>query len=212
MIYKITNLLSTSVTVEDLGIILPAGGSCTVRADAWSRSQHGPELERKRWIRADKQFVPGRPPTPVLPSRRVSSPPPPPQAVPSRGEPFSESGVETPRVAGVVLSQESFDRHLRNQEELMKMMASLMGAVPSGLDRIQKTIAAMPAPAVVPYRPGSIQAHEFSPAARGDDPMFLPSKIVPEDAKVAIKVQEGESKADVESASKALRKARGKKL
>lgn len=206
MLYKITNMLSTSVTVEDLGINLPAGGTCTVRADAWSRSNDARNLEAQRWVKADKQFVAGRAPPHVLPARAPAVPPRP------VGPPVAQR-VDSPVVApaGVVVSQESFDRYLRNQEELMQMMSSLMGSVPSGLDQINKSIKAMPAPAVVPYRPGSVQAHEFSPTARGADPMFIPTRIVPEDAKSAIKVQEGEVATDVSSASAALKKARGGK-
>lgn len=204
MLYKITNLLSTSVTVGDLGINLPAGGTANVRADAWGRSNDARDLEGKRWVRADKQFVPGRPPVPVHPAPRPLDPP------PYVAEPVSQSGVETPRVAGVVVSQESFDRYLRNQEELMKMMSSLMGQVPAGLEQINKTIRDMPAPAVVPFRPGMVHAHETSPVARGADPMFIPTKIIPEDAKAAIKVQEGEAKG-VDDAAEALKNLRGRK-
>jgi len=209
MLYKITNLLSTSLTVEDLGIRLDSRASCTVRAEEWARSSDARELEAKKWVRADKQYVNGRSPNPVLPQRPVSAPPvqvpqDPPMA------PHSQSRIDTPVVPMVAVSQESFDRHLKNQEELMKMMASLMGQVPAGLDQINKTIKEMPQPAVVPFRPGMVQSHEVSPVARGADPMFIPTKIVPDDAKAAIKVQEGQVEADVGSNVDALKKMRKK--
>lgn len=208
MLYKITNLLSTSVTVEDLGIILQARSTCTVRADDWARSNDARDLEAKRWVRADKQFVEGRPPVPVVPVRSVIAPVRQiPQDPPSQ-PPHSMSKIDTPPAMGVPVSQESFDRFIKNQEEIMKMMTGLAGAVPSGLDQINKSIKAMPAPAVVPYRPGSVQAHEYSPAARGADPMFIPSKIVPDDAQSAIKVTEGEVKTDVGGNVDALKKMR----
>lgn len=206
MLYKITNLLSTSVTVEDLGIRLDAKGTCTVRADSWMQSNDARDLEAKRWIRADKQFVQGMPPPSVVAPPR----PPPPKLIP-QDPPQSQSRIDTPSVAGVPISQESFDRFLRNQEELMKMVTGIAGAVPAGMDAINKSIQAMPAPAVIPFRPGSVQAHEFSPSARGDDPMFIPTAIVPKDAKANIKVQEGEAKADVNASAEALKKARGKR-
>lgn len=208
MLYKITNLLSTSVTVEDLGIILQARSTCTVRADDWARSNDAHNLEAKRWVRADKQFVEGRPPAPVpvhaviTPVRQV------PQDVPA---PHSAPRTDTPPTAGVPISQESFDRFIKNQEEIMKMMTGLAGAVPSGLDQINKSIQSMPAPAVVPFRPGQMHAHEISPTGRGADPMFIPSKILPEDAKTAIKVTEGEVDTDLNANTDALRKARGKR-
>jgi hypothetical protein len=124
--------------------------------------------------------------------------------------PVSQSRIDTPAVSGVPVSQESFDRFLKNQEELMRMMTGLAGAVPAGMDQINKSIQAMPAPAVVPYRPGSVQAHEYSPSARGADPMFIPTKIVPDDAQANIKVQEGEVQTDVGSSVDALRKMRKK--
>jgi hypothetical protein len=210
MLYKITNLLSTSVTVEDLGIILPARGSCNVRADVWSGSNDGRDLEARRWIRADKQFVAGRPPVATVPHRPAPVVVPPVPLDP----PLPESGIPTPMAAPPVsVSQESFDRFLKNQEEIMKMMTGLAGSVPAGIEKIEKRIQDMPAPAVIPFRPGMNQphAHEFSSAAAGADPMFIPSRIVPDDAKSAIKVQEGEAKADVSSATDALKKLRGKK-
>jgi len=206
MLYKITNLLSTSLTVEDLGILLPAKGSCTVRADSWAQSNDARSLEAKRWVRADKQYVQGRPPPSVTSVHR-----PPSAMVPQDpSPPVSQSRIDTPAVSGVPVSQESFDRFLKNQEELMRMMTGLAGAVPEGMDRINKSIQAMPAPAVVPYRPGSVQAHEYSPSARGADPMFIPTKIVPDDAQANIKVQEGEVQTDVGSSVDALRKMRKK--
>lgn len=210
MLYKITNLLSTSVTVEDLGVILPARGTCTVRGEDWAGSNDGRDLEAKRWIRADKQFVAGRPPVATVPHR-----PAPAVVLQAPADPpLPESGIPTPMAAPPVpVSQESFDRFLKNQEEIMKMMVGLAGSVPAGIDQINRTIQAMPAPAVIPFRPGQNQphAHEYSPAARGADPMFIPKKIVPEDAKAAIKVQEGEAEADVGAKADALKKARGKK-
>jgi hypothetical protein len=206
MLYKITNLLSTSLTVEDLGILLPAKGSCTVRADSWAQSNDARSLEAKRWVRADKQYVQGQPPPSVVSVHR-----PPPAMVPQDPPPpVSQSRIDTPAVSGVPVSQESFDRFLKNQEELMRMMTGLAGAVPAGMDQINKSIQAMPAPAVVPYRPGSVQAHEYSPSARGADPMFIPTKIVPDDAQANIKVQEGEVQTDVGSSVDALRKMRKK--
>lgn len=210
MLYKITNLLSTSVTVEDLGIILPARGSCNVRASDWAGSNDARDLEARRWVRADKQFVAGRAPVVTVPQR-----PPPVVVSPAPLDPpLPESGVLTPVVVPPVpVSQDSFDRFLKNQEEIMKMMTGLAGSVPAGIEKIEKRIQEMPAPAVIPFRPGMNQphAHEFSPAAAGADPMFIPSKIVPEDAKTAIKVQEGEAKADVSSAVDALKRTRQKK-
>lgn len=208
MLYKITNLLSTSLTVEDLGILLPARGSCTVRADSWAQSNDARDLEAKRWVRADKQYVQGQPPPPVV-SARPAPPPMVPQDPPPA--PHSQSRVDTPPSAGVPVSQESFDRFVRNQEELMKMMAGLAGAVPAGMDAINKSIQAMPAPAVVPFRPGMVHSHEISPVARGADPMFIPASIVPKDAQANIKVDEGEVQTDVGSNVETLRKARGKK-
>jgi hypothetical protein len=206
MLYKITNLLSTSLTVEDLGILLPAKGSCTVRADSWAQSNDARSLEAKRWVRADKQYVQGQPPSSVMSVRQ-----PPSALVPQDpSPPVSQSRIDTPAVSGVPVSQESFDRFLKNQEELMRMMTGLAGAVPAGMDQINKSIQAMPAPAVVPYRPGSVQAHEYSPSARGADPMFIPTKIVPDDAQANIKVQEGEVQTDVGSSVDALRKMRKK--
>lgn len=210
MLYKITNLLATSVTVEDLGIILPARGSCNVRATDWAGSNDARDLEARRWVRADKQFVAGRPPVATVPHR-----PPPVVVSPAPLDPphLPESGVLTPVAAPPVpVSQESFDRFLKNQEEIMKMMTGLAGSVPAGIEKIEKRIQEMPAPAVIPFRPGMNQphAHEFSSAATGADPMFIPSKIVPDDAKSAIKVQEGEAKADVGAATDALKKLRKK--
>lgn len=204
MFYKITNLLSTSVTVEDLGVRLNARESCTVRADSWAQSNDARDLEAKRWVRADKQFVQGDPPPAMSVHRQPQRPliplDPPPAA--------SQAQVSAPPALGVSVSQESFDRFLKNQEELMRMVTGIAGAVPAGMDQINKTIAAMPAPAVVPYRPGSIQAHEYSPAARGADPMFIPASIVPKDAQANIKVQEGEVQTDVGSSVDALKKMR----
>jgi hypothetical protein len=204
MFYKITNLLSTSVVVEDLGVRLNARGSCTVRADSWAQSNDARDLEAKRWVRADKQYVQGR----SSPSLAIPHPQPPKLVPQDPLPPAPQSTPAVPPASGIPISQESFDRFLRNQEELMKMMAGLAGSVPEKFDQINKSIQAMPAPAVVPYRPGSVQAHEYSPAARGSDPMFIPASIVPKDAQANIKVQEGEVESDVGSNVDALKRMR----
>ena len=55
MVYRITNVLNTSLTIEDLGFILSAGESRRISAEAYSRSE---DIKRQsRFIKVDTMYV-----------------------------------------------------------------------------------------------------------------------------------------------------------
>jgi hypothetical protein len=57
MLYKITNILNTSLTIEDLGLMLSAGESRRISADAYSKSE---DIRRhSRFIKVDAIYAAG---------------------------------------------------------------------------------------------------------------------------------------------------------
>ena len=174
-IYRVTNLLNTSLSIEDLGIILAAGGSTNISADAHARSE---DLRRlQRYVRVDPIYIC----TSATP-RRADPIFPPPSSIPSPVPPPSND------ISALNAKIDS----------LVSMVQRLTGAVEN-----------IPAPAVVPFRPGMEHAHEIS--VRGSDPMFIPSSIVPDGTEAHIKPHESEVSKDVSQARDALKKVRGKR-
>ena len=192
VLYKLTNLLTTAVIVEDLGVRMEPRGSATVRAEDWARSNDGARLESQGCVRVDRQFSPSTGPAPrPIPAVRH------PEAAPD------------PKVSIVNLSQASFDQFLRNQEELLRMLVVMSGSVP---DAARKAVEDGFAKAGPPSPPpmAAHQPHATPSALKDDAPMYIPSKIVPDVIVAGVKSQVKESDSSVDDSADALRRLRNK--
>lgn len=180
MKYQITNLLHTSLTIEDIGVVLQsAGGKDSIKIlpeQTYHSSRIIKKYERQKWVSTKiildgpKKSIPVWPFSStseiVAPRRPPSSPPPPSPSAPN----------------------ESF-HHLETK-----------------LDKILDLLRMSSTPSAV--RTAFIPSAVSAPS----EPMFVPSKILPESAEVRINVKESEmDSSGMDEKIEALRKARRRK-
>ncbi len=185
--YEVTNLLPTSLTIEDIGVNLqPAGGtqsSKVLSEHTYKASRHIRSCEQRKWVKVvvRRAFVPR--PIPVWPfSKAPPAPaPPPPPSTPAASRPSRSEVV----LAGLIQKLEIL------------------------INRVQSAPTSSPAPQQTLLAPARARlAEDVSVAA---DPLFIPSSIVPTTAEVRIRVDESTTeKGDFESGTDALRKLRKK--
>lgn len=188
---RITNLINGDVVIEDLGIRLPGKGSYRdVPIEAVAASRDLPL--HARFVKITDVYGsgdPGRPKKmPFWPFIKTMEPGPDPGPPPSRdlsGLQRSLSNIE-----GYL--RELLERPAPPHPEVLAAHLRSIGSrtdVPDGLPG-------------APNLPGT---------GSGDHPMFVPSSIVPKEAKAKIKVrEEAVDKDDLDDGVAALRRARGK--
>ncbi len=187
--YEVTNLLPTSLTIEDIGVNLqPAGGSSSTRVlseHTYKSSTHIRSCEQRKWVKVviRKSFDPK--PIPVWP--------------------FSKAPAPAQSPPPIVVSAPS-----HSETVLMGLIHKLEGLV----NRAQ-TVAVAPAAAPVSSQAPMVDStptlRVVEKVIEAPEPMFIPSRIVPQNAEVRIRVDES-SKDDDEFASgaDALRSLRKK--
>lgn len=192
--YKIFNLLNTSIKIEDLGITLQSRGGqdgvCTISSDSYNRSSSLKDLLNKKWVSAQPVHT-------VVTNSHV------PTRVPQASPPD-----DSLRDSNAVSIQNDI-RALNSKFD--EMLAAFRTA--------SQTPAPAPAPAPVyiqvpmqtgSYTPGQHQTHISS---QPDNPIFIPSSIVPKGADVHISSNEESSAVeDFEDSLAALKAARKKKV
>jgi len=191
MNYQIQNLLHTSLIIEDIGVTLQAiGGQDSIRIipdRLYTSSRLLIEYQNKKWVRISvcNQEAPRMPIWPF--SKPPAAPPP----IPPPPPPSSPVQVSSPASDEVRALRGSVDILTRKINELLQQ-----GPI------FQAPIQAYRAP--VQDIPDSLQTV--------DEPMFLPSSIVPKTADVRIQVTETESESkDFDSSLDALKQARKRK-
>lgn len=191
---KITNLIPGDVVIEDLGVRLRGRGDSSIvptEAAAASRDL----AKNSRFVRVETIRV--QDPVPFWPF------------VKERVEP--QPGRQRPPVLEDPVRQSS------ELVELKRYLSSINQALQSLLERpapappevVAAHVRTAQSVAVLPA--GLPGAPNLPGAGSGSDPMFIPSKIVPDDASASIKVkEESVVKDDFEDGLDALRKARRK--
>jgi hypothetical protein len=177
--YKIINEACADVTVEDLRVHLPGRGSWSIVLAA--------SLEASKDFGKVRHLVRLEPvrderKMPVWPF--IKAPEPEPARIPAPGKP-----VELDELV----------RSVRGIEQALKEL--LLRPSPAPADVVAAHVHAIGQRGGIPAGlPG---------ADPSDDPMFIPSKIVPDSAEADIQVREGEvRKDDFDAAAAALRRAR----
>lgn len=191
IVYRITNILLTSIKIEDLGLLLPSGKSVIISADSHSRSE---DLRRnERWIKSDIIHISNKVKPPKVHQKVIIVPEP----------------VRKPPTF-------SCDSKIESQlNEIQKMLFQMMDASLAQTSEIKKKIEEVPNPAVVPFRPGMLHHHEYSQQSTtkpvyGDVPMFIPSTVVPDINISGTKTSDSEIDKDVDLTLDALKKLRKK--
>ena len=82
-VYLVTNRLSTSLLIHDIGVRLDAGGSKLLPEQTYNASKTIQEYILKGWVNVSQRQTPVKPPVPVWPFSKAPSPPPPPPMPPS---------------------------------------------------------------------------------------------------------------------------------
>lgn len=175
MMYLVTNRLSTSLIIEDIGVRLGASGGSKLISDyTYNASRHIKEYEQKKWVSIATRPSPAvKAPIPIWP---FSATPPP---VQTAHAPSSEVTI----LHGLVAKLENIIHSLHSAPRAAVPVAT------SGLP----TYSSVPQP------------------QPSDEPMFIPSVIVPSvvDMKINVATTESENK-DFDSGLEALKKARKK--
>jgi hypothetical protein len=185
--YKVTNLLSTSLKIEDLGIILQArggnDGSCVISSDSCDRSVSLRELRQKRWVSVHPLHA----------------------SIPSNIKPQTTAQPQEPQEPQIDISA------LQNEIRSMNSRFDEVLAALKSVSQQAPIAAAAPVIIHVPVQMGSSGQSHFheNPSS---DPMFIPSSIVPKDANVHINTNEESSSVDgFDDSLAALKAARKKK-
>jgi hypothetical protein len=196
-LYKLTNLSNTSHVIEDLGVNLPGKGStCVVNADAADRSKRLASLLTANTI--NKQ--PHKNEMKIWP-RNVQPKPPP------------EASAETSEVSELKREISKLGSRIDNLGSKLDTLISLVEEGVSSLsDRISTEIQSVQIQAQAPVKSRNTQTSAASGVPEivedPDEPMFIPSQIVPEGTKGRININEGEEKKDLSAAKSRLRAAR----
>ena len=188
--YKLTNLLITSLNIEDLGIILQARGGedsiRTITSDSYERSSKLKEFIRNKWVSAHEVAV---------------------------STPRTRHKIQAPIKAPDLSPQLQSSDVVALQDEL-RAMNSRFDEILTAL----KSIPSAPPPVIVhvPVHTASSN-NEYVNSKNSDipslsDPIFIPSSIVPKDANVQINTNsESSSGHGFDDSLAALKAARKKK-
>jgi hypothetical protein len=172
-LYRITNILNTSLTIEDLGLILSAGESRRITAEAYSRSE---DIRRySRFVRVDTIYVAGQ-------------------------GPITNSGSEKPIVTGPI--QKSNLVHT-----IVKDVAQDTTYLEKKLDDIYSMLSTL----MNRKTPEVQQVQVLSKSVETlNDPMFIPSSIVPAGVEFSTQASEQQVDKDIGNSTSALKKLRKK--
>lgn len=182
-LYRITNILNTSLTIEDLGLILAAGEQRLVSADAYSRSE---DIQRQsRYLKTHVICVANTDTedkiiTRVSHERPIVT--------------FPAASVKQ-NLSSAVVNDSSAD--ISGLEKKIDGLYSLLNKLVSKSEVVitQKTFV----------NPNISNESIGAP----EDPMFIPKSIVP-DAKLSTKATETQIDRDIGDSKSALKKARNK--
>lgn len=173
MLWRVTNLLSTSVSIEDLGITLQArggeDGSTSITDEAKRSSRSLSLLQNAKWVSVVLHNS-----SPKMPMWPISKPPPPPAVFPSVAvAPPPALPVIAPPVMPV---DPVMLETIRRLESTIAELASVIRSVPTSV------AVSVPGNPIVASIPNA-------------DPQFIPNNIVPTDVNVEINAKSKETEA-----------------
>lgn len=181
--YRIVNQIASGVTLEDLRVHLPGKGSWAV--------VHAASADASKDLRENRHLVE------LKPFRTERSMP---------VWPF----IKSPPTGKALLSKPSL-----NPQEMEKLLQSVQG-IEAALQELLGRPSPVPASVLAAHVHAIRQRGGIPPGLPGgpdpaDDPMFIPSRIVPTGMEADIQAQEGEvRKDDFQEGADALREARKK--
>jgi hypothetical protein len=184
---KITNLVNYAISVEDIGVMLPGrGSSCIVELEAANKSINLLEKVRLKQVLAK----------PVQPIMSVWP------FIKRQPEPVAkvEQIVPVQKVEQTnKIMEDKFDQLNQQVNKLVELIGSgvsILSSIPQ-IQTVQTQIATQ-------IQSQTIKENELK--VNMQEPMFIPSKIIPDDAKANVKISKSEIKTDVDSSVDALKK------
>ena len=199
MAWRVSNLLNTSLSVEDLGITLQARGgtdsSVTISDESRYSSKSLRNLESAKWVSVTLLNV-GAPKMPAWPFSKPSIPPSAPNPAPIN----SPSGAlpPIPAIRPAPPDPAMFEVIKKLESTIAELAAAIRSTPPPSFHPSTTTMWPPPDGAMNPF-----------PTTPSGEAVFMPSSILPKDAKAEIKVQVEEASADdVSDAADALKKMR----
>ncbi len=213
--YKITNMSTLSIVIEDMGVSLPGPlATVTVTEDVLNRSKLLHTLSRFLKIEEVIKTTPVWPFVTGKPARitTVSSKSPPP-SIPKRPAPTKASPDSKPVNVGPAPVSSSVEKAVQsapattNSSALEKQVEVLSGKLDSLVDLLMKNASS---PAVFAVNPGPDAP--ISKTTSFEEPIFIPSTMVPTTKDSNLNVKQEEIKtADLTDAVATLKRMRGKK-
>lgn len=201
IMYKVTNITTMNVTVEDLGLNLQPGESTLIATDAYEKSSD--LAEHKNWFKIEPVVIPKKgPPTPVKLFKPSS-----PTHIPDKGVDVTHRTPSTPGV-----SLQDFERFADSlKEEIGKNDERLRSELSELMEMVKGVVTSAPALA-----PSSVGPPVPSAPAEPSEvsPVVLSGNIIPVDGEVTARVKTREDDvvvSDFDETRKALRKRRTKK-
>lgn len=182
-LYRITNILNTSLTIEDLGLILSAGEFRLISSDAYSRSE---DIQKQsRYLKINTICVANSDTENKIPSKI------------SHEKPIVvfPTSLTKQNLASAVVNDSTSD--LSGLEKKIDGLYSLLTEL---ISKPQASIAHQ----ITSNSNNSIESIDTL-----QDPMFIPKSITP-DAKVSTETIETQIDRNIDDSKKALKKARNK--
>lgn len=206
--YRITNMSSLSIVIEDIGVALPGPlSTATVDESLLNASRLIGPLMRYLKVEEVKPRLPVWPlavekPTRITTVATKRSIPTPKPAAPT--PPVVQSPTQKTVVAAPIQAVPAASNAV-----LEKRVEDLTGKLDRLVDVLMKNASA---PTVVHVNSSSPQSYNQSVAPKSDEPLFIPSSVVPktETASVTMKTSEVKT-SDLEGTVDLLRQMRGKK-
>lgn len=206
--YRITNMSSLSIVIEDIGVALPGPHStATVDESLLNASRLIGPLMRYLKVEEVKPRLPVWPLavekptriTTVATKKSIPVPKPAPATPPVVQSASQKTVVATPALASPVASNAVLERRVED----------LTGKLDRLVDVLMKNASS---PTVVHVNSSSPQAFGQAPVAKSDEPIFIPSSVVPKTDTASLTMKTSEVKtSNLEGTVDLLRQMRGKK-
>ncbi len=190
-LYRIFNQTNINIRIEDIGITVPSLGSVDINSDLASRSSDLLRMKNKKLIRTDIIYI--KQDTVDLVKATIA---------------YESDSI--PKTNNTKDTDTNLDELNKKVDAIFQFVSKFSQIMDDNNKELQSVQSKLKSITVVPFRPGMEHAHEI--AARSDsDPVFIPNKIVPSDAKVSLSPQEASMDKDLSRAKNSLAKLRGKK-
>ena len=196
--YKITNLIQSSVVIEDIGVFLPCKGSSVILNESVVSSSKDLK-SHKNWLKVEPYNMKPKKSVNIWPFTKSNHKVDRPNLVPQQ---FSQ---QVPQQLQIV---QPIKHDAQDIKDMRQMMHEIVKHVQRITDQVTKLSSVQVPVQQIQYQ--NVMSSVSQDVIGPNEPMFIPSQILPKKAEVRINSVKDEVKQDsgVEEAMAALRKLR----